>query len=190
MFTFTSLYTNSLELQNDLEYDIISHNKFYLFHSIIFILLGAFAIIAPIFVTKGFVVVVGVLLFFSGVIKAISYCIMRGYWLSCLASMVSVAFGYLLIISPNIGMYFLSLIIGLFLLVEGTAQTVFAINLRSIMEYKMLIFSGIISAILGAIILFGMPENGAIFFGIMVGISFILYGISIFTMVIKLSKYF
>lgn len=102
-----------------------------------------------------------------------------GFLLEVLTGGLYVAVGLLLIIYPVAGAQALTLFLAAFLLIEGVVRSAMALRLRPGHGWGWLLFSGIVTVVLGIMIWLQWPESGLWALGLLVGINLLFTGWSL-----------
>ncbi|MEH1831638.1 MAG: DUF308 domain-containing protein [Nostoc sp.] len=89
-----------------------------------------------------------------------------------------IATGVMLFVYPFTGVLTLTLLLGTFLLTEGTFELILAFQLRPQQNWTWILSDGIITLVLGAMIWFQWPFDAPWLLGILVGVSILFTGIS------------
>ena len=84
----------------------------------------------------------------------------------------------MLFVTPLTGILTLTILLGGFLLSEGTFELILAFRLRPQQNWTWVLGNGIITLILGAMVLFQFPFNAPWLLGTLVGASILFTGIS------------
>jgi uncharacterized membrane protein HdeD (DUF308 family) len=148
---------------------------------IAFIILGAVCVIGDVTATFATVLVFGWLLLLSGV-----FALIHGFrthtWSGFLLSLLSALFrgftGYLLIRYPAMGAAALTLILASLFIVGGVFRAIGAGTLQ-FPRWGWSVFSGILSLVLGIILLVQMPVSSIWFIGFAIGVDLIVDGVSL-----------
>jgi uncharacterized membrane protein HdeD (DUF308 family) len=149
---------------------------------ILMIILGLFAIGAPVMATIAFQVVLGWLLVIGGIAEAIHAFMAqnwRGFQFELLSAILYVVVGALLLFNPLLGAAALTLLLAVFLVVEGIFKIIMALRVRDHRGWGWLLASGILSLILGAMIWAQWPASGLWVIGLLVGIQLLFTGWSL-----------
>jgi uncharacterized membrane protein HdeD (DUF308 family) len=149
---------------------------------ILMIILGVFAIGAPVVATIAFQVVLGWLLVIGGIAEAIHAFMAqswRGFLFELLSAILYVVVGALLLFNPLLGAAALTLLLAVFLVVEGIFKIIMALRVRDHRGWGWLLASGILSLILGAMIWAQWPASGLWVIGLLVGIQLLFTGWSL-----------
>jgi uncharacterized membrane protein HdeD (DUF308 family) len=151
---------------------------FFLWGIVLFIL-GICAISAATFTTFLSVVFIGFMITLAGcVIVLDSFTFWRkqkGFLLHLLMGILYVAVGFMLIESPLAGSISLTFLLGVFYLVIGLFRLFHSSSLRA-PRWGWNFFNGLISALLGILILMNWPESSLYIIGLFVGIDLLFCG--------------
>ncbi|MEH2324575.1 MAG: HdeD family acid-resistance protein [Nostoc sp.] len=163
----------SKEIKKDVNGSLIS--------GVILSILGVIAIAAPSLSTLFTETWIAVILIFAGFTKLVYATQSRhqgGFIWKLLLSGLYIATGIMLFVYPFTGILTLTLLLGSFLLAEGTFELILAFRLRPQENWTWILGNGIITLVLGAMIWFQWPFNGPWLLGTLVGVSVIFTGIS------------
>ena len=144
---------------------------------------GLLAILLPLASSIGIVILVAWLILFAGVAHLIfalqSHSVGAFLWKLLLALVYGFA-GIYMLMHPLLGLVSLTLVLAVFLLVEGVVEIVLYFNIRKVRNSGWVLFDGIITLILGLLIWANWPSASAWVVGVLVGISLMFSGISRF----------
>ncbi|BDI18095.1 hypothetical protein ANSO36C_38970 [Nostoc cf. commune SO-36] len=152
-----------------------------LISGVILSILGVLAIAAPNFTTLFAETWIAVILIFAGFTKLVYATQSRqqgGFIWKLLLSGLYIATGIMLFVYPFTGILTLTLLLGSFLLAEGTFELILAFKLRPQENWTWILGDGIITLVLGAMIWFQWPFNAPWLLGTLVGVSVIFTGVS------------
>lgn len=144
------------------------------------LLVGIAAILFPLVTVLAVELLVGWVLLVDGILAiwhAWSARHWRGFGLSMLTGLLSLAVGLALLLYPVTGVLSLTLLVAVFLVAEGILRATLALRLRPFDHWGTLLASGILSMILGAVILSQWPEAAAWLIGILVGVDLVAAGL-------------
>jgi len=148
---------------------------------ILFVVLGVICVIADVSATFATVLVFGWMLLFSGIF-ALVHAFRTFTWQGCLLSLLSALFrgftGYLLIRYPLAGAASLTLILASLFIVGGLFRAIGA-GMLKFPRWGWSLFSGILSVVLGIMLLAQMPVSIVWFIGFAIGIDLIFDGTSL-----------
>jgi uncharacterized membrane protein HdeD (DUF308 family) len=98
--------------------------------------------------------------------------------LEILLGLLYIAAGVYILMNPGNGLLALTLVIGCFLLIYGVFALVLAFQLRPASGWGWVLFDAVVTILLGALIWRHWPINSEWVVGTLVGISFIVSGVS------------
>ncbi|MCC5644446.1 HdeD family acid-resistance protein [Nostoc sp. CHAB 5824] len=168
-------------MTTDVSRDIKKDVNGSLISGVILSILGVIAIAAPSLSTIFAETWVAVILIFAGFTKLVYATQTRhqgGFIWKLLLSGLYIATGVMLFVYPYTGILTLTLLLGSFLLAEGTFELILAFKLRPQQNWTWILGDGIITLVLGAMIWFQWPFNAPWLLGTLVGVSIIFTGVS------------
>lgn len=145
---------------------------------IILVILGTLAIGASVYTTFFTILLLGVLLLAGGIAKLIySFWAQKwsGFFISLLIGILYGVTGGLLLFKPLESAAALTLLIGSLFVVSGLFKIIVPLVSR-FSQWGWVLFSGIISLLLGILVLEGWPETSLWVIGLFVGIDLLIYG--------------
>lgn len=148
---------------------------------ILFILLGAVCVIGDVTATFATVLVFGWMLLFSGIfglVHAFRTHTWQGFLLSLLGALFRGFTGYLLIRYPLAGAVSLTLVLASFFIVSGLFRSIGA-GMLQFPRWGWSVFSGVVSVVLGVMLLAQMPVSSVWFIGFAIGVDLIFDGVSL-----------
>lgn len=166
--------------------DNISQNKTtYRVNGFIFLILGILSLLAPMVAAEVLDYLIGALLILTALIQFTLSYITKRHWSYYIGSTIYLIAGALLILRPNEGVMALAAVVGVFLLLQGCVQIFTASLYSPFSGWQWVLFSGLVSLALAGIIYSGWPATGIWLLGIMLGVNFIVFGLSM----IMLTRY-
>jgi uncharacterized membrane protein HdeD (DUF308 family) len=148
---------------------------------IAFVVLGVIALAFSVMTTLASVFVLGWILAFAGIFEAFhAFKLPRwsGFLLELLAAILYVVVGVLMIVRPAAEALSLTLLIGAFFLVGGIFRIVAAAAMRP-PHWVWLLMSGLVTLVLGLLIVAEWPASGLWVIGMFLGIDLIFSGTSL-----------
>lgn len=145
------------------------------------IVLGTLAIYSVVYATFASVIFFGWLLIFAGFIQFGHSLYARywsGFWLQFIIGLCAVAAGALILFDPLAGMISLTLLLSLWFIIQGVIRIWLSLTKR-FEHWIWILASGIISLLLGILILMQWPASGLYIIGLFVGIDLIFNGWSL-----------
>ncbi len=161
--------------------EVKKHRGWFLALGVLLAILGCLAISSSIMVTMFSVVVAGFLLLAAGLVH-----IAHGFWarrwkgvfLSMLLGVLYMVTGFLCITNPAASAVSFTLLIGAFCLAAGLFRMIAALILR-FYQYGWVFFNGLITFILGILIVSQWPVTGLWIIGLFIGVDILLGGVSL-----------
>ncbi|HML94057.1 MAG TPA: DUF308 domain-containing protein [Thermodesulfobacteriota bacterium] len=148
---------------------------------IIYVIMGFFIIGMPGAATLALELLLGIVLIVGGIIS-VGGSFLAGDWkrflFIFLSGVLYIIVGVLLLKNPIAGVLTLTLLLAAFLLVEGFFKIIHAFQLRPLPSWIWLFVSGAASVILGIMVWAGFPETSTFILGLLVGIAFLMNGLS------------
>lgn len=174
-------------LQANVKKAMHRHWKQFLIEGIILVILGMVAIVIPPIATFAVELVVGSLLLFSGIAGLITTFMARaapGFGWSLLSAVVGIAAGVILLWWPLNGTLSLTVILTVFLTIEGIVSIMYALDHKRELSgrWGMMLVSGIVDMALAGIIFAGLPGTAAWAIGLLVGINLFFGGSALISM--------
>lgn len=168
----------TIEIQ--IPHEIVQYWGWFLAFGIALVVLGAAAVTRAVTATVATMLFFGWLLLFASGIE-IAQAVMVGHWAGffhhLLAAILFGVGGFLLVTKPVISAETLTIFMAMFFLIGGLFQLVASIAL-ALPGWGWQVFDGIISVILGALVLAQWPISGLWVIGLFLGIHLIFYGFS------------
>ena len=149
--------------------------------AVLFIGLGAFAIIEPAVAGLGVALLVGWLLIFGGIshfVSAFEGGGARRVLFEILAGVVFVIGGYYMVTHPLLALSTLTLLLAAVILAAGVCEVITYFRLRSEQASGWILFNGIVALILGALIWLHWPSSAVWAIGTLVGVYLLMTGIT------------
>jgi uncharacterized membrane protein HdeD (DUF308 family) len=164
-----------------------AHWRLFLTEGIILLILGILAIVLPPIATIAVEVLVGWLLLMSGVVGLIATLRMRGapgFWWSLLSAVLGIVAGVVLLRWPLSGALSLTLVLTVFLVLEGLVSILYALEHKRELSgrWGAMLFSGVIDLLLAGIIFAGLPGTAAWAIGLLIGVNLVFGGSALIAM--------
>ncbi len=157
--------------------------KPYKITGVILLILGILGIIFPYFASAMVVFIIASLLLVGGVLFFIvGLKGGKGAWAGILLGVILVAVGILMFVYPSPTLAVMTLIMGIFFLIVGIASLFLAYGVHPLKGWWAPIVSGVLSLILGILVLIGWPSNSEWIIGLFVGIDLLFEGFALMTL--------
>jgi uncharacterized membrane protein HdeD (DUF308 family) len=175
------------QLQASVTKSLHAHWKLFLTEGIVLLILGILAVVVPQVATIAAAVFIGWLLLASGIVGLIATFRMRaapGFGWSLISAVLGIVAGIVLLAWPLSGAISLTLILTVFLVIEGIASILFALEHKRELSgrWGMMLFSGIVDLVLAGIIFEGLPGTAAWAIGLLIGVNLVFGGAALIAM--------
>jgi len=141
--------------------------------------LGIFAVLAPLFTGVAVTVSVGILLLVAGIVEIV-FAFKAGAFgkgvLRFLFGGLGVLAGVIIMATPGTSLVVLAYVLAVFFVAGGVLDIVLSLKLRPDEGWGWMLFSGIVSIVLGGLIIGQWPVSGTWAVGIYVGIRMLMHG--------------
>jgi uncharacterized membrane protein HdeD (DUF308 family) len=148
----------------------------------VFVILGVLAFTLPLAFSLAFELVLGWIFLAGGTLqlyRTTQSVGAPGAWLMGASSLVAMIFGVMLLFHPLEGLLAVTFIIAIYFLIEGIVKISYAWQVRNHTNSTPVIFSGIVSIVIAAIILLEWPLSSMWFIAVMVGLYLFINGLSL-----------
>ena len=148
---------------------------------VIMIVAGFIALMSVVMATVVSVLFVGVMMLASGIVEMVHGFQMKRwsrFFMWILIGAFYIIAGLLIIWNPLLASVALTLVIGVFLIFAGIARIFLAMQMRSASPWGWVLFSGIITVLLGAVIILHWPVSSLYVLGIFLGVDLMIAGAS------------
>jgi len=174
-------------LQSKVANTLHEHWKLFLTEGIVLFILGLLAIIVPPIATIAVEVLIGWLLLMSGVVGLVATLRMRnapGRGWSLASAVLGIVAGIVLLAWPLSGAVSLTMILTVFLVLEGVVSILYALEHKRELSgrWGAMLFSGVVDLLLAGIIFAGLPGTAAWAIGLLVGINLVFGGSALIAM--------
>jgi uncharacterized membrane protein HdeD (DUF308 family) len=175
------------QLQSAVAKSLHAHWRLFLTEGIILFILGVLAIVVPPIATIAVEILIGWILLVSGVVGLIATLRTRtapGFVWSLVSAVLGIVAGIVLLAWPLSGALSLTLILTVFLVLEGVVSILYALEHKRELSgrWGAMLFSGIVDLILAGIIFAGLPGTAAWAIGLLVGINMVFGGSALIAM--------
>jgi uncharacterized membrane protein HdeD (DUF308 family) len=103
----------------------------------------------------------------------------RGFWLTLLCGVLSLVAGTAMLAIPVEGIHVLATFLGVVILFEAAAKLTAAFSAPNSFPWGWLLLDGVVTAILGGILLTSSAAQAAVYLGMLVGINLLSSGVSL-----------
>jgi uncharacterized membrane protein HdeD (DUF308 family) len=167
-----------------------AHWVFFLVEGIILLGLGMVAILVPPLATVAVEILIGWLVLLSGLVGMAMTLRSRGtpgFGWSLLSAVVGIVAGIVLLAWPLSGAVSLTVVLTVFLGLEGVVTILYALDHRRELtpRWGFMLVSGLVDLILAGMIGAGLPATAAWAIGLLVGINLVFGGIALVAMALR-----
>lgn len=169
-----------IHIEDRLVRDIIEHRRWFTGLGILFLVLGIAAIAFPWIAALSLELAIGALLIIAGaaqLVQTLSGPRWSGYGMSLGLGAVALIGGLLMLVFPVAGTITLATLVMLFLLIGGAIKTSFALLVRPAIGWGWIMISGILSLLLGLLLLVQLASTVPWMLGLLLGVDFIFTGL-------------
>ena len=175
------------KLRSSVTRSLHAHWRLFLAEGIVLLILGLLAIVVPQIATIAVAVFIGWILLVSGAVGLLATFRMRsapGFWWSLISAILGIVAGILLFRSPVSGALSLTVILTVFLIVEGIVSILFALEHKRELSgrWGAMLFSGLVDLLLAGIIIEGLPGTAAWAIGLLIGVNLVFGGVALIAM--------
>ncbi|MEM5473012.1 DUF308 domain-containing protein [Hoeflea sp. AS60] len=159
--------------------------------AVICIIGGFLALLNPFAATIFAVTLAGWVFLLQGVVQVIHAFRVRdwpGFFWSLGLGVLSLLVGFVLVADPLAGSVSLTLLVAVLFLLTGAAKIMFGLSLRRASGWVWVLVSGVVSVVLGAMILAGLPASAATILGLLLGIELVSNGVLFLFVALGLRK--
>ena len=147
---------------------------------VVYAIAGLIALSSVVFATRVTVFVVGIMMLVSGfaeVINAFQFKSWGKFLLWLLLGALYIVAGLLTFENPLLAAAVLTLLLGVALVVSGVMRIVLAFSMREGMSWTWVVLSGVVTLLLGLIILVHWPVSSLLVLGVLLGVDLLIIGI-------------
>ncbi len=146
---------------------------------VLFIVMGVVALGMPVAMTLATVFVFGAFLLAGGILQLFEAFRCKGWkgilW-HVLIALLYVAAGVIILQDPALSSFTLTAMLGWMVVAIGVFRIVIGLQMRGQQGWGWLVFAGVVSILLGAVILAKWPVSGLLVIGVLVGVEMLLHG--------------
>ena len=163
------------------------HWKAFLVEGVLLLVFGLAAIILPPLAGLAITIVLGWMFLVSGVVQFVLTFSARhvpGFSWSLVSAMLAAGAGIVLLLWPIEGIVSLTIIVGVYFVMEGVATVMYALDHRKQLSQRwgLLVVAGLVDLLIAAIIITGLPGSAAWAIGLLVGINLVFGGAALIGM--------
>lgn len=142
---------------------------------------GIFSLLAPLASGIAISMLVGAMLVIAGITRLMNAFQGGGFW-SGLFGLMSLLAGFMVMGRPLLGLATLTLVLAVYFVAIGISEIIAAFQIRPVQGWGFLLFSGLISIVLGMMIWNQWPLSGRWAVGVLVGVQLLFSGMTMITL--------
>ena len=143
---------------------------------IIVLLMGMFAMGSPFIAGVSLAVAVGFMLIIGGVSQLVFALKARTGSFSIILGVLTVIAGGYMVTNPGVALATMTMVLAIYLVISGIFEVMMAFQIKPVKGWGWALFSGVISALLGAMIWSQFPVSGVWTVGTLIGIKLFFSG--------------
>jgi uncharacterized membrane protein HdeD (DUF308 family) len=183
--------TESNEVMHDTS-ELKDHLAWFIGLGIGLVVLGIFAVTVPLIATFAVESLIGILFIIGGImmiVHAFKWRKKHSFITDTIIGVIYVAAGLLFLAYPVHGVFTLTLLLTAFFFASGIFKIIHALRMRQESRWGWVLFSGILSLVLGILLLAGLPLTAFWAPGLIVGIDLIFTGSSLLMVSLAVRKH-
>jgi uncharacterized membrane protein HdeD (DUF308 family) len=144
-------------------------------------IVGALALLFPFGATLAIAIMAGWLLIMAGAVTIAGAFTVEGtgpFFGELLIGLLKLALGVYLVRHPDVSMVLLTLLLAAVFVIDGAAQLALAFELRPLDGWGWMLLSGIVAIGVGILLAAELQEMSLVTLGILLGVSFLITGLS------------
>jgi uncharacterized membrane protein HdeD (DUF308 family) len=147
---------------------------------VVYVIAGLIALSSVVFATKVTVFVVGIMMLIAGIAEVINSFQFKSWgkflvWL--LLGLLYIVAGLVTFENPLLAAAVLTLLLGIALVVSGVMRIILAFSMRGGASWTWVVLSGVVTLLLGLIILAHWPVSSLFVLGVLLGVDLLIIGI-------------
>ncbi len=170
------------------EQELRNHKGKYIFQGLIFVLAGALVAAFPGVTALNTELLIGVILLLTGGFQLILTLRSKMHWWSLLSACLSIVVGIVILWKPMPVLLTLVTLLAIFMTQEGLLELLLAFEFRPVRNWRWMLFSGVITLVLAAVLWIGFPAFDVFYLGWVIAINLIFYGLSLLMLVWKIAS--
>lgn len=146
------------------------------------ILAGLIALFYPMFTAVALVTLIGWLLVANGVFQGVSMIGAKAvphFWLQAISVALSILIGLLIVSNPGAGLLAVSVLLVVFLAIEGFSKIIFSLSVRPLPNWGLVMLSGALAVVLAAILWSNIPLGTAWLLSVILGVTLLAEGVAL-----------
>ena len=155
------------------------YSLWYLVQGILMVVTGVLALIYPWIASVAMVRLLGWFLIISGVLQAIGLIGAREvpyFWLELISAVLPIVLGLLLLRHEDVSLYFFSIVLIVYFMIEGIVKVLFALTIRPFSSWGWVFLSGLIGIALSIYLWANLSIVSALMLAVLLGVLLVVEG--------------
>lgn len=180
-------------LQTSVTTAVRDHWKAFLIEGVVLIVLGIAAMVVPPLASLAITLFLGWMFLVSGILQFILTFSARqlpGFGWSLISAILAAVAGIVLLLWPVQGVLSLTIVVGVYFVMEGVATIMYALDHRKQLSQRwgFLVAAGIADIVVSGLIVSGLPGSAIWALGLLVGINLVFGGMSLIGLALAARK--
>lgn len=174
-----SLDAAAAAMREALRETVRRYSLWYLVRGALMIIAGVLALVYPLISSTAIIYLLGWILIISGLLQGMGLIGARQvphFWLELISVVLAIVIGVFLLRQPETGLLLFSVLLIVYLMVEGFAKVSFALTIRPFPNWGWVLASGVIGILLAIYLWANIAAASALLLGILLGILLISEG--------------
>ena len=174
-----SLDAAAAAMREALRETVRRYSLWYLVRGALMIIAGVLALVYPLISSTAIIYLLGWILIISGLLQGMGLIGARQvphFWLELISVVLAIVIGLFLLRQPETGLLLFSVLLIVYLMVEGFAKVSFALTIRPFPNWGWVLASGLIGILLAIYLWANIAGASALLLGILLGILLISEG--------------
>ena len=171
-----------MEIQSIVRHELRKTSKTFIHFGLLILITGIVAIAHSISTGNISTIVMGIYLVIAGsfrlIFSIVTFFLGSGFARHLYALLMLIA-GIWLVVHPEMGLQTLTTLMAIFFIIDGITSVFYSLSLMSVGGRFNLFIGGILTGLLGILILLKWPESSKYFLGIYVGVKLIFDGVAL-----------
>ena len=174
-----SLDAAAATMRDAMRQTVRRYSLWYLVQGMLMVVTGVLALIYPWIASVAMVRLLGWFLIVSGVLQAIGLIGAREvpyFWLELISAILPIVLGLLLLRHEDVSLYFFSIVVIVYFMIEGIVKILFALTIRPFPSWGWVFFSGVIGIALSIYLWANLSIVSALMLAVLLGVLLVVEG--------------
>ena len=174
-----SLDAAAATMRDAMRQTVRRYSLWYLVQGMLMVVTGVLALIYPWIASVAMVRLLGWFLIVSGVLQAIGLIGAREvpyFWLELISAILPIVLGLLLLRHEDVSLYFFSIVVIVYFMIEGIVKILFALTIRPFPSWGWVLFSGVIGIALSIYLWAYLSIVSALMLAVLLGVLLVVEG--------------